>query len=214
MTEDLFTKILDQLAEINFAGTIMYHFYNEPTKDPRLEHFVKQTSLRLPNAIPRLFTNGDYLDDELIDRLFLAGMNDIHITDHNKTKGRVSRRLKNAITKHFPKIDVDEGLGRTPDRPIDNRGGLVNLATVGATPYLRKDCKVVWEVVNIDYQGNVLLCYSDYNREHVFGNVSEESFIDIWKKENYSRVRRNLRKGKTELEICTNCNYASPILIK
>lgn len=214
MSEELFSKILNQLAHINFSGTIMYHFYNEPTMDSRLATFVRETSTRLPNAISRLFTSGDYLSDELIDELFEAGMNDIHITDHNRTKGRISRRFSEALKKYRHRITVDEGLGTAPDRPIDNRGGLINLANIGATPYLRTDCKIVWEEVKIDYQGNVLLCTNDFNREHIFGNVNEDTFIAIWKNEHYAKVRNNLRNGKTEFDICTKCNYATPTLIK
>jgi radical SAM protein with 4Fe4S-binding SPASM domain len=214
MSWETFKAGIRQLKEIKFSGSIMYHFYNEPLMDNRIVEFVQYTTNELPGAISRIFTNSDYLNLELAEALFSAGLNDIHITDHNLTKGRIAKRVSPIVEKFKNRVTVDEGLGHSEDRPIDNRGGLIDVVALGATEYLRKDCKVVWEEVKIDVNGNVLLCTNDYYRQHIFGNINKQNFKDIWFGEEYSRVRNNLRKGLAEYDICLKCNYASPEKIK
>ena len=212
MDEKLFKLCIQRLKEINFTGSIMYHFYNEPLHDKRIADFVKYTSKELPQAISRIFTNGDKLTMEVADELFDAGLNDFLITDHNLKKGILRKKLtKNGVLdKYKSQIFIDEGLGQTDDRPLDNRGGSVDIEALGSKERIRKNCKIVYEEVKVDYLGNVLLCSNDYYREHNFGNLKEKKFMEIWKDTKYSRIRNNLRKAKSELEICQKCNYASP----
>ena len=48
MEMDLFKKIIRQLQDMNFKGSIMYHFYNEPLLDERLPEFISYVTTNLP----------------------------------------------------------------------------------------------------------------------------------------------------------------------
>ena len=83
-------------------------------------------------------------------------------------------------------------MGQTDDRPLDNRGGSVDIEALGSKERIRKNCKIVYEEVKVDYLGNVLLCSNDYYREHNFGNLKEKKFMDIWKD---AKSRNNIIKS-------------------
>ena len=100
-------------------------------------------------------------------------------------------------------------MGQTDDRPLDNRGGSVDIEALGSKERIRKNCKIVYEEVKVDYLGNVLLCSKDYYRKHNFGNLKEKKFMGnncffLWtfepqrprwqkQKNNFSLVFRNIQ---------------------
>lgn len=206
MDEEIFKTIIARIKEIGFTGSIMYHFYNEPLYDKRIVDFVAHTQSQLPQCLSRIFTSGDYLTPELADQLFEAGVNDFVVTDHNKTPGKVQKRLMPIIKKYPHRISVDI----IHDEPLVNRGGALDADQLGFKLEIKENCTVVYEEMKIDFEGNVLLCTSDYYRTQKFGNLKDKGIMEIWNDPVYSRLRTNLRLGKPELEICKNCNFATP----
>ena len=61
MHEELFCKIIDELAELNYYRTIYFNIYNEPLTDKRLPRLVEYTRYKLPKTTIDIYTNGDYL---------------------------------------------------------------------------------------------------------------------------------------------------------
>src|SRR5438045_3190781 len=59
MDEPLFRKIIDELGEMDFDGTVSYHFYGEPLLDSRLPGLIEYTSRRVPHCRPGIYSNGD-----------------------------------------------------------------------------------------------------------------------------------------------------------
>ncbi|MBN2421473.1 SPASM domain-containing protein, partial [Candidatus Woesearchaeota archaeon] len=81
-----------------------------------------------------------------------------------------------------------------------NRAGLVKVKNQSVL----KKCFMANDV-NIDYEGNVVLCCNDYFSSIKFGNVKKEKLIDIWNKPNYRKIREDLEKGIFNLDICKKC---------
>ncbi|OHD56129.1 MAG: hypothetical protein A2096_16595 [Spirochaetes bacterium GWF1_41_5] len=198
MNEDTFHRIIDQLAEIKYSGTLMYHLYNEPLHDKRLPEFISYATKKLPQAVSRVCTNGDFLDMEMADKLIASGTAEIAVTDHNKVAGILASKLKSVIAKYPEYIHVN----RIAESFLNNRGGAVILEKEST----RDNCIIVYEEVKIDYQGNVLLCTADFYRSKIFGNINREHIIDIWKHPEYIRIRKNLRRGIADLAICRACS--------
>lgn len=83
MTDELFRKIIDDLAEINYAGEIALYSSNEPFLDERIIDFHRYANERLPGATFKLLTNGSLLTfDKFIeimpylDRFIIHNYND------------------------------------------------------------------------------------------------------------------------------------------
>ena len=64
MSEELFKKIIDELAQNNYSGYISLFSNNEPLVDVRIFQFLKYAKDKLPNATHCMYTNGILLDDE------------------------------------------------------------------------------------------------------------------------------------------------------
>jgi radical SAM protein with 4Fe4S-binding SPASM domain len=55
--------------------------------------------------------------------------------------------------------------------------------------------------------GDVIVCCHDYHNTIKFGNVKKEKLMDIWNKQGYRELRRELRKGIQRYDLCKNCVY-------
>ena len=82
MDEELYLKILSELAEIDYRGVVTYSRYNEPLADRIILTRLRQARAALPNAILSTHTNGDYLNREYLDALRDAGLNRITIMNY------------------------------------------------------------------------------------------------------------------------------------
>src|SRR5579884_3424923 len=83
MSEQVISRILEELARLPFEGRLSYHFYNEPLIRRDLEQIIKRFAERLPNAYQVLYTNGQLLTQKRYESLIQAGIHLIKITSHN-----------------------------------------------------------------------------------------------------------------------------------
>jgi MoaA/NifB/PqqE/SkfB family radical SAM enzyme len=67
---------------------------------------------------------------------------------------------------------------------------------------LRKKCNVAWFSSQILSNGDVIC--TDRCFRYVFGNIAQESFLDIWNNKRYRAFRRQLKKIKT-FPVCARC---------
>src|SRR5439155_16258576 len=79
MDEELYLKIISELAEIDYRGTITYSRYNEPLADRIILTRLREARAALPNALLSTHTNGDYLTRDYLDDLRKSGLNRIII---------------------------------------------------------------------------------------------------------------------------------------
>jgi len=197
----LYHLIINQLKVIKFSGSLYFHFYNEPLLDSRLASLVKIAKKALPNCFIRIFTNGDFLNQTNISKLIHSGVFEFVVTQHQPSSTEWQKNLK-TLTKKFPKTISLQSLTHTP---LSNRGGLIQVTNKEN----RKNCIDPLQTLQIDIDGNIILCCNDYFRSQKFGNLKEKSIIDIWNDVNYKTIRYELRKGVTNLPICKKCLYAN-----
>ena len=105
MPEEVYLDLIDQLAEIDYSGELTYSRYNEPTAKRELLFIkrVRQAREKLPNAVLRTNTNGDYITRDYIEELCDAGFDQLWIQqylgnderyDHEKMRWRAERKIK------------------------------------------------------------------------------------------------------------------------
>jgi len=78
------------------------------------------------------------------------------------------------------------------------------------TPYLAPEqhipCPFIFERLNIDSRGKVMVCGFDIAARTDMGNVHEKSIHDIWHGEGFQYYRTMHLEGRgTEIELCGNC---------
>lgn len=88
MSQEIFDKIIADLVALDYRQRVVLHSYNEPTRDVRLESFIKQIRMSLPRVCIQFNTNGDYIksaDD--VKKYFVAGLNQMQINIYNAVDG-------------------------------------------------------------------------------------------------------------------------------
>ena len=78
------------------------------------------------------------------------------------------------------------------------------------TPYLPPEqyipCPFIFERLNIDSRGKVMVCGFDIAAKTDMGNIHEKSIKEIWHGEGFEYYRRmHLERRGQEIELCQNC---------
>lgn len=200
MDENLFKKIINELAEIDYNGRISPHFYGEPLLDLRLPDLLEYTRERLPDAYIVLYTNGDFMTKQMFDLLISKGVDCFLITQHMGVASETFKQTLRSLNRDERKKITLQIFNE--NSKLSNRGGLVKPKITEKL----KLCKFPATTVVVDYNGNVVLCCNDYFSTIKFGNLNSEKLVDVWKKSSYKKLRKDISAGKFELDICKKCS--------
>jgi hypothetical protein len=206
MPPELFAKIISDLREMSFRGTMSFHFYNEPLLDHRLEGFVELARKELPEARLLLYTNGDALTADRAESLFRAGLTDIRVSVHDAAAEERLAQFTNGLEpsiadRIIPVRYYDQALA------LDNRCGTIQLQPWVCLPDRTAGCHNITSMV-IDWQGRVPLCCNDFLVAHGHGDVNTASVKEIW--ERSRALRKEIFLGHYELEVCQICTGQRP----
>jgi radical SAM protein with 4Fe4S-binding SPASM domain len=70
---------------------------------------------------------------------------------------------------------------------------------------LKNECWKLWHSCVITWDGIVVPCCFDKDAEHKMGDLKDLSFKEIWSGSAYNAFRKQLLKGRDQIDICTNC---------
>ncbi len=232
MEIDALKKILSQLAEVNFSGTIDFSYYNEPLFDSSIEEKIRLVKGMLPNVLIHIVTNGDYLDIDKVKKLEQAGLDRIIISnyfadvDADWTYELATEMLNKKAEKLECSIEYNTSYNddfieaRSKYGNLDIKLNSMNFKNVG---YSR--AKLLDEVINekerksvcshpyhgfiIAYNGDVVFCTqchhgSEAHKDYVCGNVNEDSIFDIFTGEKFSNLRKQTLENLNAMP-CTGC---------
>ena len=76
---------------------------------------------------------------------------------------------------------------------------------------LDNHCWRMWSGAVVTWDGKVVPCCFDKDATHEMGNLSKEDFNAIWKGKTYSTFRKQLLKGRKEIDICKNCSEGTKV---
>ena len=66
-------------------------------------------------------------------------------------------------------------------------------------------CWKLWHSCVITWDGLVVPCCFDKDAEHRLGDLKEANFKEVWANGHYSQFRKDILKGRDQIDICTNC---------
>jgi MoaA/NifB/PqqE/SkfB family radical SAM enzyme len=200
MRDEVFQKIVEQLASVGFRGRFAYHHYNEPLLNRNLERLVAIAKQHLPNARHVIYTSGDHLTSSRHDTLVAAGIDAFVVTDHGGRQLSLPVQRASGLLGPLRRTRVRlRKFGANTS--LFTRGGLVDVAN----PRRLRFCVYPAYELVIGVQGDVILCCNDYLGEHTFGNVLEQSLVGIWFSAPMVGVRERLRRGQFDRPICQAC---------
>lgn len=126
MRAEHWEMILGDLAEISFAGNLVFTSYNEPLADRAILDRIREARRALPRARLLVYSNGDYLDGAYLDELGEAGLHYLHISVHTRYNGRYSE---------VDALDLIAKLIRRVSRPIRYKRLVANEFILAQIPH-------------------------------------------------------------------------------
>lgn len=67
------------------------------------------------------------------------------------------------------------------------------------------ECWRMWSSAVITWNGKVIPCCFDKDATHTMGDNQTQSFVEIWKGNDYREFRKKIQLGRSKLDICRNC---------
>ena len=205
MSEALYKKIVDELAELNYKGQLALFSNNEPLLDVRLADFTKYARKKLPNAYIYMFTNGTLINSENIrcysdymDEIVIDNYNDELILNDNIKQidhmCKKDKQLDYIVKIHLRKIH----------EVLNTRGGESPNAK---QRWKRKvPCFLPFSQMIIRPDGKVSLCCNDALGKMTLGDVSKDSIQSIWKSDEYIKIRKTILEDIDSIEMCRFCD--------
>lgn len=70
---------------------------------------------------------------------------------------------------------------------------------------LLNHCWKLWHACVITWDGVVVPCCFDKDAQYRMGNLQDQSLRKVWQQKPYQEFRKNILKGRDQIDICTNC---------
>jgi hypothetical protein len=205
LPDALFERILGDLAQIGYESDIVLHYFNEPLADPGICEKIERAAKACPKANIEIYSNGDYLDRDVLERLRQAGLKTLQLSIHLGngvpwTDAAIISRLTelaarlgkpaqiesfvpgHAIAGHFPDKDIAIRI-----KHVDyfshgcDRGGLLD--NISTRPAAHLSCAVPLTEFYVAWNGLILPCCNFHpdapeHKPYVIGHIGE--FPDIF----------------------------------
>jgi len=76
---------------------------------------------------------------------------------------------------------------------------------------MENHCWKLWHANVITWDGLVVPCCFDKDAMHQLGDTKNQSFKEIWNNENYRQFRKDITKGRKNIDICSNCSEGTKV---
>lgn len=199
-------KMAAELRGFNYKGGVIFSGFGEPILH---QNFPKLVAAFGKDIHTELVTNGDRLNPKVLEELYGAGLDVILVSmyDGPHQIEKFTKLFKEAgiSDDHYVLRDRWYDLEKDFGLKLTNRAGKVQSGHQEAVD-THKACYYTHYSMMIDWNGDVLVCVQDWNKDVKFGNVEKESLWDIWNKKEFKEYRKHLANGERSLSPCNGCN--------
>lgn len=219
MTVELYQKVVEDLAAMNFDGIILYSAFGEPLLHRRIEELISITRRLCPATRIEVITNGDFVTRPKVRRLFAAGLSTLLISLYDglhqlKKFGALRRALRLGddqlvLRKRYLPRSKKFGI------LLSNRSGLVELPDLGVRKLrepIRESCYYPFYQMLVDYDGAVLLCPHDWGKRLIAGNLNHQSVHEVWTSELMRSTRLSLAACDRGFAPCNGCDVRGNVM--
>ena len=221
ISNELHTKLCNELSELDYKGTIRYSGFVEPLIDKNIFNLISNVRKYLSKSNIELVTNGDPLNIDRLIKLFESGLNKILISAYDNKEN--AEELENLcfkaglapnqyIVRHrYYSQEQDFGI------TLSNRSGLMENAEFkikSLSEPMNKPCYIPSYTFFLDYQGDVLMCPHDWGKKKILGNLNKSSLLDIWFSKKSIHLRQILNQSNRNFKPCDVCDVDGTLMGK
>lgn len=206
MSQELFERIIQQLARLNYSGRLALFSNNEPFLDEHILERHKYAREKLPNARMHLFTNGTLLTiDKFIEIMKYL---DELIIDNYQQELKLIKPCKEieVYCEEHPELKKKVTIVlRKPHEILSSRGGVApNRKEL--ISYAEAKCVLPFKQMIIRPDGKVSLCCNDPLGKVTLGDLAKDSILDVWNNDRFKMVRKCLSEGRAKWKQCEFCD--------
>ena len=206
------TTIAEELGENQYNGKISFSGFGENLLNPNFVEIIKEFRVNLPQATIECNTNGDKLTPDYIRRLYRAGLDLLYINlyDGIEQMEHFDKMMSEVRVKEDQyKYRMHWGDFEKHGLILNNRSGVMDWVGIEETDISSlkgKPCHYPFYKMFVDWNGDVLFCSNDWGREHVVGNLLQQSLHDVWFSKPMTKIRKRLMKGDRSHSPCNKCS--------
>ena len=206
MDINLFERIVNQLAEINYDGKIALFSNNEPFLDADIIDKHKYTRDKLPHARMHLFTNGTLLNIEKFSSI-IKYLDELIIDNYQQELKLIKpcKEIQDYCEQHPELKSKVTIVLRKPHEILSTRGGDAPNREKFCM-YPKAKCVLPFKQMIIRPDGKVSLCCNDPLGKNTLGDASKSSLLDIWNNDRFKMVRQCLYYGREHWNHCQYCD--------
>lgn len=218
---DMPPEIFDKLsAWLPNNCYVMFAGFGEPILNPNIYSYIKQLKVKSPDISVSLYTNGLFLNSDVIKKLFDSGLDLIQLSIVDKSELCLALKILKIInalgylknirvnmlySNEYKKLnllkEIDKSFRKYPVlfclKQIHSKGGsLYDFNYCGEI----KTCGTFFMDTFIDLDGNIQICSNDINGKNRIGNIQNMSFKELIEK------KKSYFGNKQIAEICKNCS--------
>ena len=204
--------IAEELADNQYRGKISFSGFGENLLNPYFIEIVKEFNFHLPTATLECNTNGDKLDSIYAAKLFRSGLDLLYINLYDGVEQieHFDHIMKNAgIREDQYRYRMHWGDFEKHGLILNNRSGTIDWIGIEEEDIknlIGKPCHYPFYKLFVDWNGDVLFCSNDWGREHVIGNLLQQSLFDVWFGKPMAKIRKRLMKGDRSHSPCNKCS--------
>jgi radical SAM protein with 4Fe4S-binding SPASM domain len=209
MSIEVIEKILQELVDLNYNGSIRLHHVNEPMLDKRIYDIIKIIKNYSKDITTEMTSNGDLINEASLEKLYESGLDMLNLSAYDD---KSMEKFLNLQKKwNFFIHDMREG--KQLYEKLTNQAGLIDLEpklmNIKLKKVINKQCNLPSEQLVIGSNGDVALCCEDMYKLQNFGNVKNQTLSEIWFGDKFNFYRKKLKERKRkELDLCSRCTFS------
>lgn len=209
MEQDLFEKIIDQIAEWDYSGYISLFANNEPFMDTRVVDLHRYIREKLPKAKIKVFTNGLLLTVEKFREI--APYVDLLIINNYCENRKLHKNVRElydylkANPKLHENIDVQINV-RYIKEVLTNRAGTAPNKKASVKS-IKEPCLFPYTDMVVYPNGIVGICCCDVKEVTNLGDLNKETVQQVWNGEKAEKFRKQLMNGRNGHKFCAHCDF-------
>lgn len=76
---------------------------------------------------------------------------------------------------------------------------------------LLNQCWRLWSGSVMTWDGRIVPCCFDKDAKHEMGQITQQSFANIWRNDSYKAFRNQIIQSRKSIDICTNCSEGTKV---